>query len=173
VEVYSNAYAVDLLLNGKRGSVRIGRKRVKGCVAAFTTKYTPGTLTAVGCDINGNECGRGELESAVGKISIRVRPEEAAVSVGGIAYIAVELVGENGVVECNADMKITVSVESGKLLAFGSANPRTTESYITGSFTTYYGRALAVSWADSPGIMRITAWGDGLNSSFAEINVVE
>lgn len=55
-----------------------------------------------------------------------------------------EIAGENGVVESNADRKLTVTVEGGELLAFGSANPCTEEQYHTGSFTTYYGRALAV-----------------------------
>ena len=37
-----------------------------------------------------------------------------------------------------------MSVEGGELLGFGSANPCTEESYQTGSFTTYYGKAMAV-----------------------------
>jgi hypothetical protein len=171
VEVYTDAdmHAVDLLLNGKR----VGRKRVKNCRAVFNTTYAPGKLTAVSYDINGNKIGRGELESAVGGISICVKPEEDAVRAGDIVYISVELVGENGVVECNADTKITVSAEGGELLAFGSANPRTPESYIEGSFTTYYGKALAVARADRAGILRITASGDALEPARAEINVTE
>ena len=55
-----------------------------------------------------------------------------------------EIVGENGVVESNADQKLTVTVEGGELLGFGSANPCHEEQYHTGVFTTYYGRALAV-----------------------------
>ena len=35
-------------------------------------------------------------------------------------------------------------MEGGELLAFGSAAPRTEERYDSGSFTTYYGRAMAV-----------------------------
>jgi hypothetical protein len=169
VEVYSDAYAVDLLLNGKR----IGRKRVKDCVAAFTTKYTPGTLTAINRDINGNEYGRSEIQSALGAISIQIKPEKNTISIGDIAYINVELTGENSVIECNADTKLGVFAEGGELLAFGSANPRTTESYITGSFTTYYGKAQAALRADKAGTIRITVNGSGLKPSFAEINVIE
>ncbi|MDR1469663.1 MAG: DUF4982 domain-containing protein [Spirochaetaceae bacterium] len=173
VEVYTDAYIVELRLNGECGSIRIGRKRVKNCVAVFKTKYAPGKLAAVGYDINGNETGRGELEPAAGKISICVKPEEDVIRVEDIIYVNIELVGENGVVECNADTKITVSVEGGKLLAFGSANPRTPESYTSGNFTTYYGRAQAVVRADTAGTMRITASGDRLEPASAEITVVE
>jgi hypothetical protein len=169
IEVYSNAHTVDLLLNGKS----IGRRRVKDCITVFTIKYIPGTLTAIDRDINGNECGRSKLHSASGNISIQVRPEENTISVGGIAYINVELAGENGVIECNTDTKLDISVEGGELLAFGSANPRTEESYLVGSFTTYYGRAQAVVRASKAGPIRITVNGDGLKPSFAEINVVE
>jgi hypothetical protein len=138
-------------------------------MAKFKTKYTPGKLAAVSFDRDGNELSRSELQSSCGKISIQIQPEENAVRVGDIAYIKIEIVGENGVIECNADTKITVSVEGGTLLAFGSANPRTPESYIDGSFTTYYGRALAMVRADKAGTIRITAGGSDRGSAFAEI----
>jgi hypothetical protein len=169
VEVYSDTHAVELLLNGKH----IGRKRVRNCVAIFKTKYIPGKLTAISYDTDGNENGRSEMESSTGKISICVRPEEDNISVNDIGYINIELVGENGVVECNADKKISISVEGGKLLAFGSANPRTSESYTEGCFTTYYGRAQAVVRADTVGVLRITASVTDIESAVAEIKVFD
>lgn len=51
--------------------------------------------------------------------------------------------GENGVVESNADRKLTVRVDGRELLGFGSANPRTEERFDESSYTTYYGKALA------------------------------
>ena len=168
VEVYTDASTVELLLNGKR----IAKKRVKGCMAQFKTKYAPGKLTAVAYNAKGAETSRNELQSATGKRSIRLRPEESAVAAGDIAYIGVELVGENGAVECNADTKINLSVEGGELLAFGSANPRTPESYTSGSFTTYYGKAQAVVRADTAETLRITAAGDGMETAFASITVL-
>ena len=50
-------------------------------------------------------------------------------------------------------------MEGGELLAFGSANPRTEERYDAGTFTTYYGRALAIVRAGEKGTVRITAQG--------------
>ena len=47
-------------------------------------------------------------------------------------------------------------MEGGELLAFGSANPCTKEQYHTGTFTTYYGRALAVVRAGESGNIRVT-----------------
>lgn len=63
---------------------------------------------------------------------------------GDLTYLNMDVTDESGTVESNADRKIEVQVEGGKLLAAGSANPRTEESYRQSSFTTYYGRAQAV-----------------------------
>ena len=52
--------------------------------------------------------------------------------------------GRRGSVEMNADGRVTVAIEGGELLAFGSSNPRTEERYDSGTFTTYYGRAMAI-----------------------------
>ena len=44
--------------------------------------------------------------------------------------------------ESNADERLTVTVEGGTLLGFGSANPRTEEKFDAGTYSTYYGKAL-------------------------------
>ena len=168
VEVYFDCYKVELLLNGKS----IGKKKPKGCRAVFRTKYAPGTLSAISYDIHGAEIGRCELISATGKSSVRIIPEEQVIAPGGIAYANLETVGENGICESNADRKLTLSVEGGKLLGFGSANPRTAESYTDGSFTTYYGRAQAVVRAgDATGEMKISASCEGKEIASAVIQV--
>lgn len=137
VEVYSDAAAVELLLGGKS----LGKKKIKECKAIFKTRYAPEVLTAVAYGADGEETARSSLSPATGTPHIRLIPEKSS---SDIVYIPVEIAGENGVVESNADRKLTVTVEGGELLAFGSANPCTEEQYHTGSFTTYYGRALAV-----------------------------
>ena len=137
VEVYSDASSVELLLNGKS----LGKKKLKEFKAVFKTKYAPGTLTAVAYGADGRELGRSSLSSATGNPHIRLTPEKSG---SDIVYIPVEIVGENGVVESNADRRLSVTVTGGELLAFGSANPRTEERFDAGSYTTYYGRALAV-----------------------------
>lgn len=140
VEVYAQAAYVELLLNGKS----LGKKKIKECKAVFKTKYAPGKLEAIAYDTNGTELSRSCLQSASGKVCICAVPEEKSVQAGTVVYVPVNLVGENGVVESNTDRKLTVTVEGGELLAFGSANPCTEEQYHTGTFTTYYGRSLAV-----------------------------
>ncbi len=162
VEVYSDAASVELLLNGKS----LGRKKIKECRAVFKTKYVPGTLTAVAYAADGKEISRSELTHASGKIGIAVKPEAAKAKPGEIVYVPVEIVGENGVVESNADRKLTVTVEGGELLGFGSADPCHEEQYHTGTFTSYYGRALAVVRAQGRCTITVT---DGKLTSTAVI----
>lgn len=151
IEVYADAATAELLLNGKS----LGKKKIKDCKAIFKTKYAPGTLTAVAYDAGGQELSRNELKSASGSIRLVAEPEENAVKPGDIVYIPVSLVGQNGVLERNADCKLTAAVENGELLAFGSANPRTEERYDSGSFTTYYGCAMAVVRAGQAGTVTL------------------
>ena len=140
VEVYSDQAQVELLLDSKS----LGKQKVKECKALFKVKYAPGTLTAVAYDASGREAGRSEIVSASGPFGIAVRPEKTTAKPGEIVYVPVNIEGANGMVESNADRKLTVAVKGGELLAFGSANPCTEEQYHSGSFTTYYGRALAI-----------------------------
>ena len=139
VEVYTDAAAVELLINGKS----LGKKKVKDCRAVFKTKYVPGKLEAVAYDASGREVSRSQLVSAVGQTTISVVPEAKDAKPGDVVYVDISIVGENGVVESNADRKLTVRVAGGELLGFGSANPRTEERFDEGSYTTYYGKALA------------------------------
>jgi len=139
VEVYSDAAAVELRINGKS----VGKKKVKGCKAVFKTKYAAGKIEAVAFDASGTELSRSELNSAAGDIKISVTPETAAVKPGNVVYLQIALTDDKGIVEMNADEKLTVTVENGELLGFGSANPRTEERFDAGEYTTYYGRALA------------------------------
>lgn len=161
VEVYAAAPAarITLYLNGKQ----VDQKPVKECRALFKVTYAPGTLEAAALDAAGRELGRSRLRTATGQIQIAARPEQPSVRPGGIAYIPITLEGTDGVVESNADRTLTVHVEGGTLLAFGSANPRTEERFDSGVYTTYYGRALAVVQAGQSGAVKLTIQDDQQN----------
>lgn len=152
VEVYGNGSVAALFLNGKR----IGKKKLKNCKAVFKMKYQPGELKAVMYDASGAQCGSGVLRSAEGDVKLSVKPEECAVIPGfyeglmegsadeTVSYVDITLTGDNGILESNADRTLHVTVENGTLLGFGSANPRTEQTYQSGTFDTYYGKAVAV-----------------------------
>ena len=154
VEVYYDCASVELQLNGKT----VGKAKTKGCRAVFKVKYVPGTLTAIAFGADGRELSRLALTSADNS-TIKALPEKASVAPGEVLYVPIVVADKNGGVESNADTRLTVSVEGGELLALGSANPRTEERFDAGSYTTYYGRALAVVRAGATGQMKITANG--------------
>lgn len=151
-EVYANGTAVELFVNGKKA----GRKKLKQKKAEFKLKYATGTLEAVIYDANGIEIERTKLQSGTGEAKPVIIPEKEEVRSGELCYLNICMACENGIVDCNSDTKLQISVENGELLAFGSANPRTEESFLDGGYTTYYGKAQAVVRAGESGEMKVT-----------------
>lgn len=140
VEVYTKAAKVVLSLNGNV----IGEAVPENCKACFETTYQPGDLSAVGYDENGTAIESGALHSATGKNMIRLQTESSAVENDAVVFIEVDICGENGEIESNADELLTVRAEGAELLGFGSAQRRSEESFVSSSYTSYYGRTLAV-----------------------------
>ncbi len=169
IEVYADAHSVELFLNGKS----LGKKKLKAYKALYKTKYAPGSVKAVAYDQSGNQLSASELVSATGKTRIALNPEDTAIRSGELVYIHIDLVGENGVVESNDDQRLSVTVEGGELLGFGSANPCTEERFDSGSYTTYYGRSLAIVRADTAGALIVHATGAGLEPAEIKINVTD
>lgn len=151
IEVYSTAEQIELMLNGKS----FGKRKVKGYIAKFKTKYVPGTLEAVAYS-NGKEITRTALRSATGKTQLEAYFEEDKLKVGQIAFVDIALTGANGIVRANCDEEVTVSVENGELLALGSAQPKSERSYLDGTYKTYYGKALAAIKATNKGTIKVT-----------------
>ena len=147
VEVYADAAYAELSLNGKT----VGRKKIRDCKAVFKLKYAPGTLSAIAYDEHGNPVGTDGLTSAAGEIKPVITCDKQTVKPGEVFCLDVFLRDKSGIVESNADKMLSVFVEGGELLGFGSANPRTGECFDSGSYTTYYGRAMAVVRAGEAG----------------------
>lgn len=151
IEVYTDAYAVTLYLNGKK----IGRKKVKECRACFKTKYVAGELKAVVADRTGIALGEAVLHSARGhKISVTCEKEGG--KPGEILFFDVTLADRNGNIESNADCCLKAFVKNGDILAFDSARQKTEERYSAPSCNTYYGRALLVVRAKEKGELQIS-----------------
>lgn len=171
IEVFSKAYEVELWVNDKS----LGKKKTKGCVAAYKTKYVPGVLRAQAYDAAGRKVASTELKSAEKSLNIHIEQEviheKTSVRAGDIIYCPVCIADQNGITESNADTKVCVNVTGGELLGFGSANPRTEESYQTGIYTTYYGKALVIVRAGESGTLQITADTATLGSSSLKLEI--
>lgn len=110
--------------------------------ALFTLPYAPGVLEAAALDADGRELARASLTSAQGPLHWTLRPD-APLHKGKAVFIEVTLTDDAGNVECNADATLTLRVDGGELLGFGSAEPRTACEFAAGEYPTLYGRALA------------------------------
>ena len=166
VEVYTKESSVELFLNGRK----VGRKKTKNCKAVFRMKYESGILEAVSYDAVGKESERGKLLSAEGCLKLSIAPEKEIVKENEVFFVPINICGQNGVVECNADERLQVTVTGGELLGFGSANPRTEEDYLEGRFTSYAGRTLAVIRAGKPGGIEICVRGERSGTAKAHVN---
>ena len=173
VEVYdAHAHTIELRRNGGL----IGKKRVRGYVARFSLTYEPGILEAISFDERGLEVGRSSLQSARGELKISAKVEGGQkIIAGGIAYVSIDICDKTGCDDFLApfDQKIIAScleVEGGVLLAFGSANPAPTESFLKGAYTTYRGRALAIVYRTEPGVATLTACGETLSPGTVNID---
>ncbi len=161
VEVYTSAQKVKLYINDKL----IGEQEVNNYLASFDVRYEPGVLKAVSIDANGREYEQ-ILTSAIGNISLSIKPEKSSYKAGEIAFVNINLMGENGIVESKADRKLKVTVEGGELLGFGSQQLITKDSFTTGEYSTYYGQSQAVVRSFNPGIVKIHVTGEGVEASY-------
>lgn len=162
VEVYTKAPIVKLFLNGRC----LGTKRVRDCVASFSVTYEPGTLVALGCTANGSLLTRAELSSSTGELGLCLKREpqylQGADKADNVAFIDVTVEGPDGLVESSFSGEVSVTVEGGELLAFGSAVQKSDRSYLEGTFPLRYGRGLAVvRYGSDSCVVRAAAEGVG------------
>jgi len=172
IEVYSDADKVELLLNGRSLGVKPAGAR-HGYLARFTTPYEPGELVAV--DHRQGAERRTVLRSATGDLRLRLTPERLQLEATGddLAYVRLEVVDADGVVEMLADDQVQIEVTgAGTLAGYGSAAPATEESYLSDLATTYYGRALAVARGGTePGTITVKATSARYGTTSVDIEV--
>ena len=153
VEIYCGAPEVELVQDG----VSLGRKPAgpqHNFTALFETEYRPGTLIAIAWD---GECELGRMKlSTVGEAtSVRVTEEADVRDFGShLHFYEIELTDENGSVNAAADCEIAIEVENGKLLGFGSGDPKPLHTALETVTRTWNGRAQAIVQAEgTPRVM--------------------
>lgn len=143
VDVYADAAAVELFLNG----VSLGRKIPKEYIASYELPYAAGELKAVSYDGTGKIIGEDVLRSAEKDTVLRLSPEKAEVYADrqSLLYVDIDFCDENGIVKSSVDQQIDVRVSgAAELVGLCSSNPFTEDNYTSGACHTYYGRAVAV-----------------------------
>ncbi len=146
VYVLTDAARVELYLNGKK----IGtKKRGKRAFVCFNVAYQSGRLMAKALDRAGKLLGTDELVTPGQELKIAVNPEKAVAAAGELLYIPIELTDNCGVLKTQHDQMLDISVTGAELLAFGSEDPYTEETYHGTQAKSYQGRAMAILRAGS------------------------
>ena len=146
----------------------VGRKPTEKHRAEFVLRYAPGTIRAVGL-CAGSPVSEDALETAGEAAEIRLVPERTVLPEDGtsLAYVAVEIRDGQGRPVPDAALKLHAEVTgAGTLAGFGSADPRARDTYSTGEFNSWRGRALAVVRAGTEsGAATLTVRGGGMEAS--------
>ena len=159
VEVYADADEIELLVNGKS----VGRKATgekHHAMACFDTVYEPGKVEAIAYR-NGAEIGRDEIVTAGSEICLKADAVESRCGFlpadgSDIAYVNVSVTDAAGILNPDADVKISVSVEGPAVLAgYGSASPCNEENYYDTEAAAYEGRIRAAVRACGEGTIRV------------------
>lgn len=154
VEVYADAYFVELYLNEKR----IGKTITKNFKSIFKVKYKGGTLKAVTYDKNGNKISESELITG-NKISLMITTDKTRLKNNELSFMEIKFTDENGNIVPYIEQKVELQIvgESVSLLGFGSAQIKTDETFSKPYHNSYRGSCLAVFRANhSKGQTRIT-----------------
>ena len=148
VEIYSDADAVRLELNGKR----IGTRKLKKFRSVYRVNYKPGVLTAIALAANGQEISRASLTTAGREMILTAIDETPA---GELHFISIEFTDQDGNLLPYVEQHVTVQTEGCTLLGLGSALCKTDERYDSDTFTSYRGRLLEV--VQGHGSMTVTS----------------
>lgn len=149
ITAFSNADRVELRLNGQPvGTKAAGESEAEKLPKSFVFElpYEKGVLEAVSY-VGDKEVSRAELRTTGAPAAIELEPEREEITADGhsLAYIAVQVIDEEGNLVPDAEIALNAGVDgAGVLAGFGSGNPITDENYTAGSFKTYKGKAMAV-----------------------------
>ncbi len=145
VDIYSDADEVELFING----ISLGKKEAgwnTKYMTSFDIDYEPGTLEVVAYKA-GIETGRDRLETTNFPAAIYLKEDRKIISAnyGDLCYISISAIDKNGNLVAFANDKIHVEVYGeGELIALGSADPLSTELFISKERKLYKGNALAI-----------------------------
>jgi beta-galactosidase len=175
-EVYSRHESVKLFLNdrliGEKPTTRDGKFE-----AVFEVPYEPGTLRAVGID-SGRETETRVLETAGPAAGVRLRPDwnDEKLRVTDPTFAIAEIVDAAGRWVPTSSVEINFSASDGaKVIAVGTGDMTTSESYVATSRRAWHGRALVIvrpaPAADGKRTLIITATVPDLNGASDSLSV--
>ena len=167
VHVYSAYERVELTLNGRSLGTR-DTNRGTEWKAQWQVPYQPGTLAAIGYE-GGKQLAYWRLRTAEQASKIKLTADRTEIRADGqdLSYVTVELLDTRGIRHPKAQNLVEFSIQGpGAIIAVGSSNPRSTESFRQPRRRAYKGRCLVI--VKSPkraGTIALNARSKGLQSA--------
>ena len=169
IDIYSGCDEVELFLNGKS----LGRKKTSDATKHMATwkdvPYNTGTLKAVGY-IDGKSVAEDVLKTADKPVAIKLTADRESLGADSedVAYITLNLVDKNGVLNPLADNEVVFEVSGpAKIAAVGTGSPYAPVDYpFTGNkCKVYNGKAmLIIKSTKNSGDITVKASSNGLKS---------
>lgn len=160
VNVFGVGDSFTLLCNGKE----IGKGELKEFRGKADVTYEAGELVAVTYQ-GGTETGRTVLHSAQGDVRLVLKPDRTEIRADDtdLAYVEVQLCAANGEIDNMENRRLKASVTgAGTLLGFGTGKPKCADSFLTGEYDSFDGRAMAVIRPTGEGSITLTVKADGM-----------
>lgn len=167
VNVFGAGDSFRLLLNGREA----GSGELKEFKGYADIPYEPGELTAVTL-ADGKETGRFTIRSAEGPVHLELKPDRTEIRADDtdLCYVEILLKAENGEVSHMTEKLIRAAITGcGELLALGTGNPKSTEKFSAGQFTSFDGRAMAVIRPCGAGEITLKVEAEGLEPVCATV----
>lgn len=145
IEVYSGAHKVELFLNG----LSLGKQVLVNNCARYNVPYESGELVAIAYDQYDNKLSISSLKSPLKGRMLRAEAEKNAVKKGELSFINISVVDQDGTPVFFDDLDVSVEINGGRLIAYGSADPCNEQPYNTKIHKTYHGKLLAIISAEN------------------------
>jgi len=170
IDVYSAGDEVELFKDG----LSLGTKKAEEMIARFETVYGPGELRAVSRR-NGEILSESIVKTAGEAVALRLTPERKEIPADGesLLFVTVEFVDKDGARVPGLKLPLEASASGdAELIRFGSGNPVSDESYVTGRYTSFDGRALAILRAGTePGEAELTVKCEGFPEAVLRVTI--
>lgn len=174
VDVYSDADEVELFINGVSQGKKTAGAAVK-LTTSFDVIYSAGIIEAVAYK-DGMESAREILKTTGTPISVKLTVDRETIKAeyGDLAFITAEVVDQNGDSVSYAQNDVTFNVSgNGDLIAVGSGEPDSEESFLANHRKLFKGKALAVIRSNGNiGEITVAASAEGLKSAQCILNAI-
>jgi beta-galactosidase len=142
----------------------------------WNVPFQPGQLVAVARDGDGQQVARDEVDTAGKPYTVRLSPDKTMLAADGksLSYVTADVVDQHGVVVPDAANAITFDATgAGSFVGADNGKEDDAEGYQATTHDAFNGKVLAIVEArQRPGLVTITATGDGLAPATTTLHVV-